>query len=98
MDFSTGDKVRVKDGGSEVFTISQLSENKCWIGDEDGRGWYIYLSRLELAESDGNEDTLIHCTCGNLFLRSESTAGNDDYCSMECQEEDGTCYIGDEER
>lgn len=48
--FQNGDKVRVKDGDSEVFTVSQAMESKCWIGDPQGRGWYIHYNRLESAE------------------------------------------------
>jgi hypothetical protein len=48
-----GDKVTVKgDGSGEVFEVSQLSDSKCWIGDEQGRGWFIGLGELEIVESE----------------------------------------------
>jgi hypothetical protein len=57
---TNGDKVRVKDGDSEVFIVSQAGDKKCWIGDSQGRGWYINYDRLELIdESDTCE------FCGN---------------------------------
>ena len=80
-DFSNGDEVRVKDGDSEIFTVSQLSENKCWIGDENGSGWYIYLNRLELVNFDEDREIDIdddsqcldcckdfsECTCDSVY-------------------------------
>jgi len=42
-----GDRVKVKDEGGEIFRVSQCDERRCWIGDSQGRGWYISLNRLE---------------------------------------------------
>lgn len=44
--FKSGDKVRLKPdygGGknSEIFTLSQWDGRKGWIGDRDGRGWFV---------------------------------------------------------
>ena len=52
MEFNNGDKVMLKDEPGEVFTVSQASESKFWIGDEQGRGWYVYYSAIKLVEED----------------------------------------------
>jgi hypothetical protein len=40
-----------------TWTVSQCTDgSKCWIGDEDDRGWYIRTSELELADSMGFDD------------------------------------------
>jgi hypothetical protein len=41
-------------GSREVFTISHdWDGRKCWIGDENNRGWYVYYSSLEfVSEAD----------------------------------------------
>jgi len=41
-------------GSREVFTISgDWDGRKCWIGDENNRGWYVYYSSLEfVSEAD----------------------------------------------
>jgi len=49
--FCDGDKVRLKseyeDVIGEVFTVTQSDDvRKCWIADEDGRGWYCYFDQL----------------------------------------------------
>jgi hypothetical protein len=51
-EFYNGCKVRVKGEGDEIFTISQLTDSRCWIGDRDNRGWYISLDRLIPVDSD----------------------------------------------
>ena len=30
----------------EVYKVSNFDVNRCWIGDKEGRGWYIATSRL----------------------------------------------------
>lgn len=59
-DFNNGDSVRVKDAGphSEVFTLSQYEPGarRAWIGDKQGRGWYISPSRLEKVEDADSDD------------------------------------------
>ena len=59
-DFNNGDSVRVKDAGphSEVFTLSQYEPGarRAWIGDKQGRGWYISPSRLEKVEDVDSDD------------------------------------------
>jgi len=42
-----GDRVKVKGEGDEIFKVSQCDERRCWIGDRDGRGWFISLDRLK---------------------------------------------------
>jgi len=53
-DFNDGDEVYCEGEGDEVFTISQHDydgrERKCWIGDENGSGWYVYFSILKPVE------------------------------------------------
>jgi hypothetical protein len=40
-----------------TWTVSRCTDDgKCWIGDEDGRGWYTYTRELELADSLGFDD------------------------------------------
>jgi len=57
--FQNGDKVRLKPdyadrGSNEIFTISQAGNrpDKYWIGDEDGRGWYVRSDQIEKVETD----------------------------------------------
>jgi hypothetical protein len=50
--FYDGDRVKLKpeyeENRNEVFTVEQSDEQrKCWIADEDGRGWYCYFDQLE---------------------------------------------------
>ena len=47
-DFYEGQEVYILGEGNEIFTISQYGWDgrKCWAGDEDGRGWYVYFSQL----------------------------------------------------
>jgi len=43
-EFKNGDKVRLKPPyaeSNEVFTLSQWDGRRGWIGDKDGRGWYV---------------------------------------------------------
>ena len=46
--FNNGDNVRIQGEGSEIFTVSQVDESRsrCWVGDENGRGWYCFFSQL----------------------------------------------------
>lgn len=59
LDLKNGDRVRVKRDGpnSEVFTLSQYEPGarRAWIGDEQGRGWYISPSDLEKVQDDYDE-------------------------------------------
>lgn len=75
--FQNGDKVRVKDGDSEIFTVSQAMDSKCWIGDSQGRGWYIYYDRLELVEE---EETCEFC--GETWNECECDTDEDDNRNM----------------
>ena len=57
--FYDGDRVRLKpqyeDVRGEVFTVTQSDEErKCWIADEDGRGWYCYFNQLD--KEDASND------------------------------------------
>ena len=60
--FKSGDRVRLvpdyADGGDEVFTLSQWDdeEQKGWIGDEDGRGWYVRGFQIEKVEDIDDDD------------------------------------------
>ena len=50
--FYDGDKVKLKpeyeENEGEIFTVTESDEEKkCWIADEDGRGWYSYFYQLE---------------------------------------------------
>ena len=55
------DGMRVKlhpdwsDSPDEIFTIDQIMDNKVWIGDKSGRGWYVYPSQL-LPVGDDEEE------------------------------------------
>ena len=51
-EFYNGDQVCLIDDGGEVFTVSQCDDErrKCWIGDEQGRGWYTHFSQIKHAE------------------------------------------------
>ena len=50
--FQNGDQVELKpeyaDNAGEVYTVSQsdTERGRCWIGDEDGRGWYARFDQL----------------------------------------------------
>jgi len=57
-EIQNGDRVMIRNEGREVFTVSQCFDGRqCWIGDEQGRGWYISPSRLVLVEQENeNED------------------------------------------
>tara|TARA_R110002020_G_scaffold219343_4_gene427240 strand:+ start:858 stop:1028 length:171 start_codon:yes stop_codon:yes gene_type:complete len=50
--FYDGDKVKLKpeyeENKNEIFTVTESDEQrKCWIADEDGRGWYCYFDQLD---------------------------------------------------
>ena len=51
MKFKNGDKVILNTIGSDnkIYTVSQVNDARCWIGDERGRGWYVYEEQIELA-------------------------------------------------
>jgi hypothetical protein len=59
--FRNGDRVRLTadyaGDDSEVFTLSQWDDEyqRGWIGDEDGRGWYVRGYQIERVE-DMDED------------------------------------------
>jgi len=55
MDFSCGDRVQLKDDkNGEIFTVSQVddSRHRCWIGDENGSGWYVYFNQIILVDDE----------------------------------------------
>jgi hypothetical protein len=49
-----GDRVKVRGEGGEIFTVSQCDGHRCWIGDENGAGWYIGTHRLERVLGEEN--------------------------------------------
>jgi len=60
-EINNGDQVQIKKDSPYyepgTWTVSQCTDGgKCWIGDEDDRGWYIRTSELELADSMGFGD------------------------------------------
>jgi hypothetical protein len=82
FELHNGDRVRVKGEGNEIFTVSQYEPGgrRCWIGDKQGRGWFISPSRLEKVDDmddDYENDEL-----------DENTAIT---CS-DCQSEPCICY------
>jgi len=54
--FEMGDRVKLtpdyEETPGEVFTITQISGNKYFIADEDGRGWYTYGDQLVMADDE----------------------------------------------
>lgn len=55
-EFNNGDKVALADSPQgEVFTLSQWDGTRGWIGDKQGRGWYIRASQIVPAEDDEDE-------------------------------------------
>lgn len=58
--FKNGDKVYLKpeyeDKPGEKFIVSQVNEDRkrCWIGDEDGRGWYVYFHQITKTKPKNN--------------------------------------------
>jgi len=59
-EFQNGDQVRLKpayeDKPGEVFTLSQWDGRRGWVGDEQGRGWYVNGNQIELIEEDEDEE------------------------------------------
>jgi len=59
-DFGNGDRVvltpEYQDKPGEVYTLSQWDGNRGWIGDEDGRGWFVRGYQIELAPEEDDED------------------------------------------
>jgi hypothetical protein len=60
-EINNGDQVQIKKDSPYyepgTWTVSQCTDDgKCWIGDEDDRGWYIRTSELELTDSMGFGD------------------------------------------
>lgn len=60
-EFQKGDKVVLKpdyagNEAGEVFTVSQCDpyRRKCWIGDENNRGWYVHFNQIEPADEDAS--------------------------------------------
>jgi ketosteroid isomerase-like protein len=51
MKFQNGDKVILNTVGSDdtVYTVSTYNEVQVWIGDNDGRGWFVFEEDIELA-------------------------------------------------
>jgi len=74
--FGNGDQVELKpeyaDKPGEVYTVSQcdVERGRCWIGDEDGRGWYANFNQLIPAvggeeideDGEGTPEGLPHLT------------------------------------
>lgn len=58
--------------------------------EERAKNRLIDLCRdiIEEMDDEQGQEELITCVCGTEFLRSESDADNDDYCSKECEKED----------
>jgi len=54
--FEMGDRVKLtpdyEETPGEVFTITQISGNRYFIADEDGRGWYTYGDQLVMADDE----------------------------------------------
>jgi hypothetical protein len=54
--FEMGDRVKLtpdyEETPGEVFTITQISGNKYFIADEDGRGWYTYGDQLVMVDDE----------------------------------------------
>ena len=59
-DFNNGDQVILKpayeEKKGEVFTLSQWDGRRGWIGDEQGRGWYVNGYQIELVEEEDEEE------------------------------------------
>lgn len=61
-EFEDGDEVilkpRYEETPGEVFKVSQCDpeRGRCWIGDEDGRGWYVRFHQItHLCDGEGEE-------------------------------------------
>ena len=68
--FEMGDRVKLtpdyEETPGEVFTITQISGNKYFIADEDGRGWYTYGDQLVMVDDELNESTHPYENKGNI--------------------------------
>jgi len=57
--FEMGDRVKLtpdyEETPGEVFTITQISGNRYFIADEDGRGWYTYGQDLVMVDDELDE-------------------------------------------
>ena len=57
--FEMGDRVKLtpdyEETPGEVFTITQISGNRYFIADKDGRGWYTYGQDLVMADDELDE-------------------------------------------
>src|SRR3990172_4657905 len=57
--FQNGDRVKLtkeyQEKPGEVFTLSEWDDGvgRGWVGDEQGRGWYVREYQIELADDDG---------------------------------------------
>ena len=58
-ELEVGDKVKLtpdyEETPGEVFTISQSSNGKYFIADEDGRGWYVYPDQVVMVNDELDE-------------------------------------------
>ena len=56
--FRDGDRVELLDEPGEVFTVSQCDDERgrCWIGDEQDRGWYARFSQLTKVDGNNEDD------------------------------------------
>ncbi len=92
--FKDGDKVRLKpeyaDNPGEVFWVSQCDPDRgrCWIGDEQGRGWYARFGQLELAKKKKKQ----------VFDSLEETELNEVYGLRPEMEYKGFRFYADEDR
>ena len=73
--FEMGDRVKLtpdyEETPGEVFTITQISGNRYFIADEDGRGWYTYGQDLVMADDELNESTHPYENKGNIRIFSK---------------------------
>ena len=58
-ELEVGDKVKLtpdyEETPGEIFTISQSSNGKFFIADEDGRGWYVYPDQVVMVNDELDE-------------------------------------------
>ena len=60
-EINDGDQVEFKRDSAYyipgTWTVSQSDDrNRCWIGDEDNRGWYVDKNELELTDTFDDDD------------------------------------------
>jgi len=77
-----GDKVKLtpdyEETPGEVFTISQISNGKYFIADEDGRGWYVYPDQVVMInEIDMNDPVVMRARAARDKQPEPSRGGLD---------------------